>query len=59
MASISHHVLDLPKFDRPVKVLIVVSPYYNDIADGLVSGAIAWRFGSANGHSHRLPPVEF
>ena len=28
MASIEHHVLDRPSFERPVKVLIVVSPYY-------------------------------
>ena len=41
MAGQSHYVLDLPEFDRPVKVLIVVSPYYKDIADGLVTGAIA------------------
>ena len=34
-----HHVLDLPGFDKPVKLLIVVAPYYKDIADGLVAGA--------------------
>ena len=36
-----HHVLDRPTFDRPVKVLIVVAPYYKDIADQLVAGAEA------------------
>lgn len=41
MAGQSHHILELPKFDRPVKVLIVVSPYYKEIADGLVAGAVA------------------
>ena len=41
MASIEHHVLDTPKFDRPTKVLIVVSPYYKAIADNLVAGAKA------------------
>ena len=41
MAGTSHHILDLPKFDRAVKVLIVVAPYYKDIADGLVAGAVA------------------
>ncbi|MEM6372398.1 MAG: 6,7-dimethyl-8-ribityllumazine synthase [Pseudomonadota bacterium] len=41
MASIEHHVLDRPSFDRPVKVLIVVSPYYKAIADHLVAGAKA------------------
>lgn len=38
-ASQSHFILDLPDFDAPVKVLIVVSPYYKDIADNLVKGA--------------------
>jgi len=41
MASIDHHVLDLPSFDDPVKLLIVVSPYYKQIADNLVAGAKA------------------
>ena len=29
------------EFDRPVKILIVVSPYYKDIADNMVAGAVA------------------
>ena len=37
----THHVLDRPSFDKPVKVLIVVSPYYKQIADQLVAGAKA------------------
>ena len=37
----THHVLDLPVFAKPVKVLIVVAPYYKDIADDLVQGARA------------------
>lgn len=42
MASNEEHtVLDRPTFDKPVKVLIVVSPYYSDIADGLLTGAKA------------------
>lgn len=41
MAGPSHHVLPLPTFEAPVKVLIVVAPYYKDIADGMVAGAIA------------------
>ncbi|WP_299368382.1 6,7-dimethyl-8-ribityllumazine synthase [uncultured Tateyamaria sp.] len=41
MASIEHHVLDRPSFDTPVKLLIVVSPYYKQIADNLVAGAKA------------------
>lgn len=34
-----HHELSRPTFDKPVKVLIVVAPFYRDIADGLVTGA--------------------
>lgn len=40
-ASEQHYVLDLPEFERPVKLLIVVAPYYKDIADELVAGAKA------------------
>jgi 6,7-dimethyl-8-ribityllumazine synthase len=36
-----HYTLDLPKFDQPVRLLIVVAPYYKDIADNLVAGAQA------------------
>ncbi|WP_299281092.1 6,7-dimethyl-8-ribityllumazine synthase [uncultured Tateyamaria sp.] len=41
MASIEHHVLDRPSFDEPLKVLIVVSPYYKQIAAHMVEGAKA------------------
>ena len=41
MAGASHYILDRPKFDDPIKLLIVVAPYYKDIADGLVAGAKA------------------
>jgi 6,7-dimethyl-8-ribityllumazine synthase len=37
----THTILPLPAFDAPVKVLIVVAPYYRDIADGLIAGAQA------------------
>lgn len=37
----THHNLPLPSFDKPVKLLIVVAPYYRDIADQLVAGARA------------------
>jgi 6,7-dimethyl-8-ribityllumazine synthase len=37
----SHYTLPLPVFDRPVKLLIVVAPYYRDIADNLIAGARA------------------
>ena len=36
-----HTTLPRPDFDRPVRVLIVVSPYYSDIAEGLLTGAKA------------------
>ena len=39
--SETHYVLDRPSFDKPVKLLIVVAPYYKDIADQLVAGAQA------------------
>jgi 6,7-dimethyl-8-ribityllumazine synthase len=39
--SESHYTLPLPTFDRPVKLLIVVAPYYRDIADNLIAGAKA------------------
>ena len=42
MASAEEHtVLPRPTFDKPVKVLIVVSPYYRDVAEGLLTGAKA------------------
>ncbi len=37
----THYALPLPAFDRPPKLLIVVAPYYKDIADDLVAGAQA------------------
>ena len=40
-ANESHATLPLPAFDRPVRLLIVVAPYYRDIADGLIAGAQA------------------
>jgi 6,7-dimethyl-8-ribityllumazine synthase len=39
--SETHYTLPLPVFDKPVKLLIVVAPYYKDIADNLVAGARA------------------
>ena len=40
-AAEQHHTLVRPSFDAPVKMLIVVAPYYKDIADQLVAGAQA------------------
>ena len=39
--SETHYTLPLPGFDKPVKLLIVVAPYYRDIADNLIAGAKA------------------
>lgn len=40
-ASESHFTLPLPAFDKPVRLLIVVAPYYRDVADQLIAGARA------------------
>ena len=40
-ASETHYTLPAPTFDKPVNLLIVVAPYYRDIADNLVAGAKA------------------
>ena len=40
MASFeAHYTMPLPAFDKPVKLLIVVAPYYRAIADQLIAGA--------------------
>ncbi|RMA43894.1 6,7-dimethyl-8-ribityllumazine synthase [Rhodophyticola porphyridii] len=41
MAGTTHHELPLPEFDEPVKLLIVIAPYYKDIADDQLAGATA------------------
>ena len=41
MAGPAHYSPPRPTFDKPVKVLIVVAPYYRDIADDLIAGAQA------------------
>lgn len=37
----THYTLPAPSFDKPVRLLIVVAPYYKDITDQLVAGAKA------------------
>jgi 6,7-dimethyl-8-ribityllumazine synthase len=37
----THYTLPAPAFDKPVKLLIVVAPYYKDITDKMVAGASA------------------
>ena len=39
--SETHYEMPAPAFDWSPKVLIVVSPYYKDIAENLVAGAKA------------------
>lgn len=36
-----HYVMERGMVDKPTKVLIVVAPYYRDIADSLIAGAKA------------------
>lgn len=52
MAGPSHYVMPLPSFDMPVKLLIVASPYYKDISDHQVAGAIA--VAEAAGAAHEV-----
>jgi len=40
-ANETHYTLARPAFERPARVLIVVAPYYKDIADNLLAGARA------------------
>lgn len=37
----SHTILPCPSFDRPVKLLVAISPYYRGVSDGLLAGAKA------------------
>jgi 6,7-dimethyl-8-ribityllumazine synthase len=53
--SETHYTLPRPSFDTPVKLLIVVAPYYKDIADNLIAGARAEI--EAAGGSHDLVEV--
>ncbi|RMD95558.1 MAG: 6,7-dimethyl-8-ribityllumazine synthase [Alphaproteobacteria bacterium] len=46
----THDTLPLPRFERPVKLLLVVAPYYRDIADNLVAGARAVLEEAGAGH---------
>ena len=55
MAGQTHHILDLPQFADPVKVLVVVAPYYRDIADDLLAGARATL--EAAGATHEVVEV--
>ena len=45
-----HYSLPLPAFDRPVRGLIVIAPYYRDIADALLAGARAMLDGAGAAH---------
>lgn len=41
MAGASHYIMPLPEFTKPVKILIVASPYYKDLSDQQIAGATA------------------
>jgi len=41
MAGPSHYTLPLPEFEKPPELLVVVAPFYRDIADALIGGATA------------------
>lgn len=51
----SEYILPRPAFDKPVKLLIVVAPFYREIADGLIAGARAEI--AASGAEHDLVEV--
>jgi 6,7-dimethyl-8-ribityllumazine synthase len=36
-----HYIMPRAEFDKPVKLAIVISPYYKDIADNMLAGAVA------------------
>jgi 6,7-dimethyl-8-ribityllumazine synthase len=55
MAGAAHYSLPLPELDKPVKVLLVVAPFYRDIADQLLAGARATL--EAAGASHETIEV--
>ena len=50
-----HYIMPRAEFTKPVKILIVVSPYYKDIADNMISGAIAEI--EASGGTHEIVEV--
>jgi 6,7-dimethyl-8-ribityllumazine synthase len=37
----SHYTLPPPRFERPTRLLVAVAPFYRDIADALIAGALA------------------
>lgn len=41
MAGPSHYIMPRAEMEKPTKILIVVSPYYKDIADNMIAGAVA------------------
>lgn len=55
MAGPSHYLMPRAQFDRPVKVLIIASPYYKDISDNQIAGAVAEL--DAAGVTHELVHV--
>ncbi|KAF0675693.1 6,7-dimethyl-8-ribityllumazine synthase [Profundibacterium mesophilum] len=50
MAGASHYTPPMPEFDKAPRLLIVVAPYYRDIADDLLAGARAMIEGAGGAH---------
>ena len=46
----THTVLPTPRMEKPARLLIVVAPYYRDIADALLAGARAELDAAGAGH---------
>ncbi len=55
MAGPSHYIMPRAEMEKPTKILIVVSPYYKDIADNMVAGAVAEI--EASGATHEIVEV--
>jgi len=50
VAGPSHYIMPRAEFEKPVKVLIVASPYYKDISDNQIAGALAELDAAGAGH---------
>jgi len=55
MAGPSHYIMPRAGMEKPTKILIVVSPYYKDIADNMIAGATAEI--EASGATHEIVEV--
>jgi 6,7-dimethyl-8-ribityllumazine synthase len=46
----THYALPRPRFERPTRLLVVLAPFYRDIADALLAGARAALDAAGAGH---------